>query len=62
KDTPDHCYTIDEVDMQKQSKFIKELICDKAIKGYYPPVIANVVRNKAKKLYENSGVEYLKTR
>ncbi|CAG8710764.1 9379_t:CDS:2 [Cetraspora pellucida] len=59
--TPDYCYTIDEVNVQKCSKFIKKLMHNEAIKNYYPLVITNFVQNKAKKVYENLGIEYLKT-
>ncbi|CAG8800001.1 3168_t:CDS:2 [Cetraspora pellucida] len=59
--TLNHSHTIDEVDARKHSKFIKKLVHNEAVKDYHPPAIANVVRNEAKKVYENSGVEYLKT-
>ncbi|CAG8791704.1 3761_t:CDS:2, partial [Racocetra fulgida] len=35
---------------------------ERAIKDYKPPMIANVIRKEVSKLYEDSGVEYLKTK
>ncbi|CAG8800857.1 21315_t:CDS:1, partial [Cetraspora pellucida] len=37
------------------------LVSKEAVKGYHLLAIANVVQNEAKKVYENLGIEYLKT-
>ncbi|CAG8816006.1 22708_t:CDS:2, partial [Cetraspora pellucida] len=60
--TPDHSHSIEENDMCKRSKFIKDMVGNEAIKNYKPPIITDVIRKEVSKLYEDSGVEYLKTK
>ncbi|CAG8817704.1 20744_t:CDS:2, partial [Cetraspora pellucida] len=48
--------------MCKRSKFIKNMASNEKIKDYKPSIIANVIKKEASKVYENSDVEYLKTK
>ncbi|CAG8850950.1 36569_t:CDS:2, partial [Racocetra persica] len=59
---PDYSHLMEESDMCKRSKFIRDMVGNEAIKNYKPPTIANVVRKEVLKLYKDSGVEYLKTK
>jgi len=61
KGTPNHSHSLDESDMRKRSKHIKDMVANEAVKEYKPPMIANAVRKEITKLHEFSGVEYLKT-
>ncbi|CAG8802547.1 10901_t:CDS:2, partial [Cetraspora pellucida] len=60
--TTNHRYLMEESDMCKWSKFIRDMVGNEAIKDYKPLTIANVVRKEVSKLYEDSGVKYLKTK
>ncbi|CAG8735359.1 18027_t:CDS:2, partial [Racocetra persica] len=42
----DHSYLIEESDMHKWSKFIRDMVGNEAIKNYKPLTIANVVRKE----------------
>ncbi|CAG8798186.1 12623_t:CDS:2, partial [Racocetra fulgida] len=42
QDTPDHSHLMDESDMRKRSKLIKDLVSNEAIKDYNPLAITNV--------------------
>ncbi|CAG8784801.1 22015_t:CDS:1, partial [Gigaspora rosea] len=55
-------HLMEECDMRKRSKFIKDIVSNEAIKDYKPPTIANVIRKEVSKVCEDSGVEYLKTK
>ena len=44
--TPDHNHPINESDMRKRSRFIKDTIASEAVKDYNLPMIANVVQKE----------------
>ncbi|RIB19390.1 hypothetical protein C2G38_2181995 [Gigaspora rosea] len=60
--TPNYSHSIEECDMRKRSKFIKDIVGNKTIKDYKPPMIVNVIRKEVSKVCEDSGMEYLKTK
>ncbi|KAG9285939.1 hypothetical protein G9A89_002359 [Geosiphon pyriformis] len=43
KDIFNHNYPLDECDMRKWSKFVKNIVAKEAFKDYKPQIIANVV-------------------
>ncbi|CAG8806784.1 5183_t:CDS:2 [Gigaspora margarita] len=47
--TPNHSHLIEECDMRKRLKFIKDMVSKEAIKDYKPPTIANVIRTEVSK-------------
>ena len=59
-DAPNHCHSIDEVDMRKRSKFIRDAIAQEAAKSYAAPAITNVIREEVEKEHPDSGVKHLK--
>lgn len=60
EDAQDHCHSIDEVDMRKRSKFIRDAVGHEAVKSYNPTSITKVIKEEIEKEHLDSGVTHLK--
>lgn len=58
--SPDHCHSMDNIDMRKRSKFIRNVVANEAVKNYKPPAITGAVSEMISKVHQDSGVQYLK--